>query len=282
MEIPTVTMQNGIKMPSMVVGTFEHREKRHLDVLIRNAVDLGFRAFDTAPSYRNEAVLGEIFDCLIEEGKVRREELFIIDKIDGWQMYQEGGNVVSAVRDALSKLRLDYLDLLLIHWPFPEYFSRTWESFVEIYRSGAAKAIGVCNVRERHLLSLVEETNFMPHVVQIERHPLNTVAGLIGLNQKFGILSQAYSPVCRMIDRIASSSVLVEISQKHSRSVGQIIMRWHIDTGVVPVFMTTKAKRLEEYARVFEFHLGDGDVERISALNKNYKIFLESWGCPGF
>jgi methylglyoxal/glyoxal reductase len=282
MEIPSVNMRNRVKMPSMVVGTFEHREKQHLDALIRNAVDLGFRAFDTAPSYKNEAVLGEIFEELIGDGKVRREDLFIIDKIDGWQMHQGGGNVVSSVKDALSKLRLEYLDLLLIHWPFPEYFSRTWESFVEIYCSGVAKAIGVCNVRERHLLSLVEETDFVPHVVQIERHPLNTVPGLLGLNQKLGILSQVYSPVCRMIDRIASSSVLVEISQKHSRSVGQVIMRWHIDTGVVPVFMTTKASRLEEYARVFEFQLDDADVERISALNRNYKIFLESWGCPGF
>ena len=141
MEIPSVNMRNRVKMPSMVVGTFEHREKQHLDALIRNAVDLGFRAFDTAPSYKNEAVLGEIFEELIGDGKVRREDLFIIDKIDGWQMHQGGGNVVSSVKDALSKLRLEYLDLLLIHWPFPEYFSRTWESFVEIYCSGVAKAI---------------------------------------------------------------------------------------------------------------------------------------------
>jgi len=282
MNIPTVKLRNNVEMPRIVLGTFQHNNRDELRDLIKSALQIGYRAFDTAPSYRNEEVLGSIFEELIADGEVTRGDLFLIDKIDGWQMQQSNGNITEYVEAALSKLRVNYLDLLLIHWPFPEWLVKTWESCIAANKSGIVKSIGLCNVHERHLLSVVDNTEFTPDVVQVERHPLNSMSGLVALNEELGIITQAYSPVCRMIDKLSSSPIIAGIAEKHGRSKGQVIMRWHIDTGVVPVFMTTRSERLEEYKKIFDFHLDASDLSKISMLNENYKIFLESRGCPGF
>ena len=269
-------------MPQLVMGTFQHGNRSTLKNLITSALRLGYYGFDTAPSYQNEEVLGSIFKELIEGGEVTREGVFLIDKIDGWQMQKSRGHITDYLEEALTKLKVNYLDLLLIHWPFPDYLNETWKSFIEVYNSGRVRAIGLCNVRERHLLPLVEQTGFTPHVIQVERHPLNTLSSLVSLNQELGAVTQAYSPICRMIDKISTSAVITTLAEKYGRSAGQVIMRWHIDSKVVPVFMTKRKARLEEYLGIFNFRLDAHDVELISSLNENYKLFLESRGCPGF
>ena len=282
MSIDKIFLREQLNMSSMVLGTFQHKNSSLLEELIRSAVEMGYTAFDTAPSYGNEAQLGQIFQKMLSCGEIDRSDLFVIDKIDGWQMYEGGGEVTRHVEDALRKLQLEYIDLMLIHWPFPEFFHRTWESLARIYATGKVKAIGVCNVRVRHLSGLIDSTGIKPHVVQVERHPLNVMEDLIDYNVVNEIVTQAYSPVCRMHGDLVKSSLLEELAAKYQKSIGQIILRWQVDSGAVPVFMTTKRERLKENLAVFDFRLRREDVFRISAMNKNFKIFLESRGCPGF
>jgi diketogulonate reductase-like aldo/keto reductase len=282
MALPAIQLSNNTQMPSVIVGTFQHRDYSLLKTIVGVSLRNGFAGFDTAPSYQNEAVLGKVLSECMAELSVERKNIYLIDKIDGWQMQQTKGNVEAFVDDALHKLRTDYVDLLLIHWPFPDFFLKTWECFVDLCGRGKARSIGVCNVRNRHLSQLINESGFKPHAVQIERHPLRTAEDILQFNKENGIVTQAYSPVCRMMPDLADSDILNRLSDKYSRSKGQIIMRWHIDTGSVPVFMTQKAGRIKEYAELFDFHLEAQDIHCISGMNADYKLFLESTACPGF
>jgi diketogulonate reductase-like aldo/keto reductase len=280
---PVHTLSNGISAPSIVVGTFQHSNEEELHGLIRHAIKHGYHAFDTAPSYQNELMLGGIFSSLTEAGFIEREELFLIDKIDGWQMHATKGDVRSHVEEALKKLQVNYLDLLLIHWPFPEYFMETWKAFEHLYEAGLARSIGLCNVELRHLERVFQQATIMPHVVQIERHPLNTASDVLTYCHAGGVAVQGYSPVCRMLPKVAHSDVIERIAQKHKKSKGQVIMRWHIDTEVAPVFMTTRHERLVEYAaELHTFQLDGGDIAAINSMNEDFKLFLGSRACPGY
>ncbi|MBT63409.1 MAG: aldo/keto reductase [Puniceicoccaceae bacterium] len=280
---PSYTLSNGVSAPSIIVGTFQHRNEGDLNDLIRHAINHGYRAFDTAPSYQNELMLGNIFSSLLNEGNIRRKDLFLIDKIDGWQMHASKGDVRPYFEEALRKLQLEYLDLLLIHWPFPEYLLETWDVFEQIYNAGLARSIGLCNVEVRHLQRVIQQASIVPHVVQVERHPLNSVSDVITYCHKNGIVVQGYSPVCRMLPKVAASPVIEVIAEKYKKSKGQIIMRWHFDTEVAPVFMTTREERLIEYAdEVQSFRLDEGDIAAINGMNEDFKLFLGSRACPGY
>lgn len=270
-----------MEMPSLIIGTFQNNNYPDLLNVVKAAIESGYRGFDTAPSYHTESSLGQaIHDCMIEFD-LCREDFYISDKIDGWQMQERNGDITSYVETALKQMNMDYFDLLLIHWPFPEYLNNTWDCFQRLYKSGLAKSIGICNVRVRHLIQFLD-ADTLPHVIQIERHPLNACIEEVSFCANYGIKVQAYSPMCRMDYRLQNSPILEKLSQKYNKNVGQIILRWHIDTNVTPVFMTKKPSRICENTDIFDFSLTKDEINNILSLNQNYKIFLESWGCPGF
>lgn len=280
---PHYTLSNGVAAPSIVVGTFQHRNEDDLHGLIRHAINHGYRAFDTAPSYKNESMLGNVFSSLMQEGLIEREDLFLIDKIDGWQMHASKGQVRPYVEEALEKLKVDYLDLLLIHWPFPEYFMETWAAFEELYKAGLARSIGLCNVELRHLQRVAQGGSMLPHVVQVERHPLNSANDVLAYCNENQIAMQGYSPVCRMLSKVANSDVIERIAKKHNQTKGQVIMRWHFDTQVAPVFMTTREERLIEYTEIVQtFRLDQGDIAALNGMNEDFRLFLASRACPGY
>jgi diketogulonate reductase-like aldo/keto reductase len=266
----------------MVAGTFGYRTSSDLLQLLKDSLELRFNHFDTSPSYSNHAQLGEALSTIFSTGGVKREDVFLIDKIDGWQMQETEGKVAGHVADALRDLKTEYMDLLLIHWPFPSFLVETWQSFEELKKQGVAKSIGVCNVEMRHLNRLLEKAKTPPDFVQNERHPLNQAEEVSNFCLSQGISLQAYSPVCRMVPKIAESLALQAIASAHGRSLGQVIMRWHLQSGVSPVFMTTKRERLVEYRQTYDFELTPDDMSRIDAMNEDYKLFLPSRACPGF
>lgn len=272
----------GPELPAMAAGTFGYRTSGDLLRLLRDAIDFGFNHFDTAPSYSNHDLLGDALSKVLSSSLARRDELFLIDKIDGWQMHETKGCVRQHVERALEKLNTDYIDLLLIHWPFPSYFLETWQTFVELRRLGIARNIGLCNVELRHLQYLLGNTSTKPQFVQIERHPLNQEQDVVNFCRQAEISIQAYSPVCRMIPNIVESRALGSIASTHGRSIGQVIMRWHLQSGVSPVFMTTKRDRLKEYRETYHFRLSDQEMSLIGEMNEDYKLFLGSRACPGF
>ena len=268
--------------PWIYMGTFQNRDFEMLLNNIQIGIENGVVGFDTAPSYKSEEILGKVLNTLIAKGIVKREELFISDKVDAWQMQEGNGQMLKYVQDALTKMHLDYLDLVLVHWPIPEFLYATIRSLKELKEKGLIRNIGVCNVRLGHLKRIQSNVGFLPDFIQNEIHPLNTCDEVVNWCNDNNISIMAYSPLCRMNKKVLESSTLKELSKKYNKTIGQIILRWHLERGVTPVFMTHNPKRIAENAAIRDFSLDKNDIERINAMNENYKIFLESNGCPAY
>lgn len=260
--------------PNMVIGTYKMPSFEVMESVVHCCFENNIAAFDTAPSYGTESMLGKA----IQEN-CNGHNFFCSDKIDAIQMYE--GKIKEHVEGRLQMMSLDSFDLLLIHWPLPQYLERTWQQMQELKDEGKIKKIGICNVRVRHLEKFAKE-NIVPDYIQIERHPLNTCDEELAYCKDNHIKVMAYSPLGQMLPKIKTSSVLNELAKKYSKNVGQIILRWHIDSGVIPVFGTTKPKRLKENIDIRDFKLSQDEIASINGMNENLKIFLESWGCPKF
>ncbi len=277
-----ILTKNG-KTVEMMFGTgaSSHKEQDALCAVIRTALENGIRGFDTAPSYRTEEVLGKSLKRCMSELEIGREGLFIQTKVDAWQMMESGEEIRRYVTEIMKKMGLDYLDSLLVHWPVPEYLVKTWKCFVGLKADGLVRSIGICNVRMRQLDSFLNY-DIMPEVVQIERNPLRTCDREIDFCRANGITVQAYSPLCKMHEDIRTSSFLANLSEKYGKSIGQIVLKWHMATGVVPIFTSKNSKRIMEYSSLSGFELGRDDIAGINGMNKDYKMYLEAVACPGF
>ncbi|MCM1078507.1 MAG: aldo/keto reductase [Bacteroidales bacterium] len=270
-----------METPKLMIGTFQNKNYKSLLDVVRVSVENGFFGFDTAPSYGTELYLGRAIRECCNAMNLKRENFFLSDKVDAWQMYKSDGEIRPYVENALKKIDTEYIDLLYIHWPIDKYLDKTWRCFMELVSEGIVKNVGICNVRVRHLKQW-ESRGINPNYVQIERHPLRTCSAELDYCAQHKIKVFAYSPLCRMHPMIKDSSYLESLSEKYKKKVAQIILRWHIDSGVIPVFMSTKPSRIKENIDIFDFSLTDEEINVISSMNQNYKIFLESWGCPGF
>lgn len=245
----------------------------------RSAMSHGILQFDTAPSYKTEEILSKaIFLCRQELG-ISREACSIQTKIDPIQMYN--GRVEEYFKGKLLSMGLDYVDALLIHWPLQKYFLQTWESLQKLKDNKYVKNIGICNLRVRHLKNLLEQ-GIVPDILQIERHPLNIFEEERAFCKRHNIQLQDYSPLCKMHPRIHENVEIRQIAKKYNRNVGQVVLRWHIDTGAFPVFTSTKPERVEQYSQLEDFSLTQNEIDTISSLNCNHKLYLESLVCPGF
>ncbi len=268
--------------PSVMIGTFTVTDINTLNAVVSQAIDSGCAAFDTSPSYKNERILGDIISSKISSG-IPRDSFFIADKIDVWQMHESRGNVEGFVDKALLDMKLNYFDQLLIHWPYEEYLLQTWSCFEKLLIKGKVKKIGLSNVNKRIIDKI---TNNYPtikiDVVQIEISPLRVAIEDTVHFFKKGIVVEAYSPMARMINEVKYSDILNNIANKYSKSVPQIILRWHIERNVIPVFTTSKPDRIKTNLAIYDFCLTDREVQQINCLNEDWKIFPESFGCPGF
>ena len=260
-------------------GASAAKDYEGLNKVVSCAISCGIRTFDTAPSYGVESILAKVLRENIQKLSLKREDFRIQTKIDAWQMMN--GNIEKFVDDALQKMNFQYIDNLMIHWPLPDYLNDSWNKMKKLKQSGKIKKIGICNVRSRHL-KLYKEQGILPDVIQIERNPLRTCEREVEFCKKNNIDVQAYSPLCKMDKRLSESLIVKTISEKYNKNIGQIILRWHIDTGVMPIFTSTKEQRIVQYTDLFDFSLNEDEITNISSMNINYKFYLESCLCPGF
>lgn len=272
-----------LDIPKIMLGTFNVNNYTQMNNMIKTALENGCYAFDTSPSYGTEEMLGR---ALIENKELykSREKIFISTKIDGIQMYETNGNIDEFVLESLKKLQIKYIDLLLVHWPFEKYLENTWKSMERLYEQGLVKSIGICNVNKRVMEKFKNRNIFKkysPQVIQNEISPLRTCDEEIKYYKSNNLAVQAYSPLCRMNEEIKNSEILKSLVKKYNKNVGQIILRWHIDREIIPIFTSTKPERIKSNLDIFDFKLNNEDIELINSMNKNYKIFLESYGCPG-
>lgn len=249
--------------------------------VVSAGLQCGFRAFDTARDYGNEDTVGRVISECIRELHIPRDEVFITTKIGNSQ--QILGNIEEQIEISLKNLRMDYVDLWLMHWPYPDYYVDTYHKMENVYRTGKVRAIGMANYRLRHFDKLFNSgLEVVPHCVQYECHPMRTAEEILSFCQDKRIAVQAYSPICRMIPEIRDNKELTGLAAGYHKTVAQIILRWHIQRGTVPVFKSVKPERLLENIDIFDFELTDEDMSVISSLDQDYKYHLESASCPGY
>ena len=275
-----IKLNNGVMMPP-IVETTNWMDYPQMKALVTEGLKVGFRAFDTARDYGNEPIVGRVMkECLAEQG-LKREDIFITTKIGNGQ--QRLGNIEEQIDISLRNLQTDYVDLWMMHWPYPGYYVDTWHKMEKVYKSGKVRAIGMANYRVRHFDHLFEAgVEVMPHCVQMELHPMRTADDIVAYCKERDIAIQAYSPLCRMIAKIRDSKELQEIAANHGKSIPQVILRWHIQNKTVPVFKTLKPHRLKENFDIFGFELADDEMKMVASLDEDYKYHLESASCPGY
>ena len=286
-------------MPSVILGTYPLRN-RAMDVAVDAALGCGYRGFDTAHLYRNEDSLGRSLEKLMPKHGVKRKEIFITTKVSEDHIAGAPGTTLftasfrgekkdirkivnTQVEESLAKLKSDYIDLLLIHWPIADYFGEIWQTFGEIYTSGKVRAIGVSNCFEWHLKKLLDAGGPMPMVNQIERHPLNTQQGMIYLCNKLGIRVEAYSPLRFGGHRQKKlPPTLLKLAEKYQKSVAQIVLRWDLQQGVIPLPKSRTPQRIAENIAIFDFALTADELTQIDLLNENYAFLPGEDNCRGW
>jgi diketogulonate reductase-like aldo/keto reductase len=257
----TVVLHNGVKMPWLGLGVFKVNEGEEVVQSVKAAIKNGYVSIDTAAIYGNEEGVGRA----IKESGVSREELFITTKL--WNTEQGYDTTLKAFEASMEKLGLDYLDLYLIHWPGKNKYKDTWKAFEKLYKDGRIRAIGVSNFHIHHLADLLSSAEIKPMINQVEYHPHLTQKELHAFCKKEGIQLEAWSPLKR--GQLLNDPVLMEIAQKHQKSVAQVILRWDLQNEVVTIPKSIKEHRIIENANVFDFELTKEDMERIDGLNQN-------------
>ncbi|RAL22100.1 aldo/keto reductase [Thermoflavimicrobium daqui] len=264
----TTTLHNGVKMPWLGIGVFKVEEGPVLVNAVKAAIKHGYRSVDTAAIYENEEGVGKGIQEGLEEAGISREELFVTSKV--WNADLRYESTIAAYETSLKKLGLEYLDLYLIHWPVEGKYKDAWRALETLYKEGRVKAIGVSNFQIHHLEELMKDAEIKPMVNQVERHPRLTQKELQSFCQNNDIQLEAWSPL--MQGQLLSNEVLQEIADKHNKSVAQIILRWHLQHGVVIIPKSTKEHRIVENANVFDFELTKEEMQIIDDLNQNYRV----------
>lgn len=257
----TVTLHNGVEMPQFGLGVYKVEEGRQVEDTVKNAINLGYRLIDTAAFYENEEGVGRA----IRESGVPREELFITTKV--WNTEQGYEQTLAAFEKSLNKLDLEYIDLYLIHWPVKGKYLDTWRALEELYKAGKVKAIGVSNFQIHHLKDIMENSAEKPVVNQVELHPRMSQEELRSFCNEHNIKVEAWSPIAR--GRILEDSLINKIADRHGKSAAQVILRWHLQNGVIIIPKSVHEERLRENADIFDFELNNEEMKQINSLNKN-------------
>lgn len=263
----TYTLRNGVEMPGLGLGVWKVEDEKELIGAVHAALDTGYIHIDTAAVYGNEQYVGE---AVVTSGR-KREDLFITTKL--WNSEHRFDDALRAFDESLKKLRTDYVDLYLIHWPTPRFddYVEAWRALIRLNEEKRARAIGVCNFKPAHLERLEKETGIIPAVVQVECHPLLQQTELLEYCRGKGIRMEAYSPLLTgHLGDVADS--LTAIAQKHGKTPAQVCIRFQIERGVVVIPKSVHANRIAENAGVFDFSLDEEDMKAIAALNRDHRF----------
>lgn len=266
-----VKLNNGVEMPMEGFGVFQVPEDQCEQVVL-DAIETGYRLFDTASSYKNEKAVGNAVRKAISAGMVKREDLFITTKAYIQQMGYE--KTVQAFYESLSKLELAYMDLYLIHMPLGDYYG-AWRALEDLYEAGKIRAIGVCNFDGARLMDLCYNARIRPMVNQIERHPHYQRAEELAIMKKFNIQPEGWAPFAEGLKGMFTEPVLQKIAEKHGKTVPQIILRWDIQQGIVIIPKSVHKNRMEENMAIWDFELDRDDMKQIEGLNQNMPSMLD-------
>lgn len=262
MQIPTITTNNGLKLPAIGFGTY--RLKGALGVnAITSALNIGYRLLDTAFNYENEGTVG----TAIKRSGIPREQIIISSKLPGrHHHYQEA---LKTIQESLYRAGLDYYDLYLIHWPNPKrgLYLEAWQALITAQKMGLIREIGVSNFLPEHIDHLIEQTGVIPAVNQIELHPYFSERQLRKYDQQHQIVTWAWSPLGRA-NAVLKDHIIAGIAQDFNRSISQVILRWETQIGVLPIPKSAHSIRQLENYQIFDFELSPTQVQTISNLDR--------------
>lgn len=260
--IPEITLNDGYKMASIQFGTFQMRGGEGLQQTLA-AIKDGYRGLDTATNYDNEGMVGEA----IRRSGIPRSEFFVTSKLPG--KYHQYDEATKAIQESLYRLGLDYLDLYLIHWPLPkrDHYVEAFQAMIDAKKRGLIRSIGVSNFEPEHLDRLIKETGVTPAVNQIEVHPYWNNERMLKADKERGIVTEAWSPLGRGSAAL-KEPIIQELAKKYNKNVGQIILKWHNQRGIIPVPRSSNLVHQRANKDIFDFKLTDEEMKAINALTK--------------
>lgn len=267
MEYKVLT--NGIKMPMEGFGVFQVRDKEECKESVLNAIRAGYRLIDTAASYTNEDAVGEAVREAIAEGICTRKELFITSKM--WvQDMQNYEMAKKAIDHSIETLGVEYLDLYLLHQAMKDYFS-AWRAMEDAYKEGKLRAIGVSNFYPHVLTNFCETVAIRPMVNQIEMHPYFTQEPALKVMEEYQVVPEAWAPLGGGRHNPFDNEMVKEIAVTHGKTVGQVVLRWNVQRGVVVIPKSVHKTRIEENFQIWDFILTEEEMQRISSLDLGYQ-----------
>lgn len=264
-----VTLANGIKMPILGYGVYQVT-KEECERCVLDALKAGYRSLDTAQSYFNEEEVGSA----IQKSGVPRNDIFLTSKV--WVEHYGYEACKKSVEESLRKLQTDYLDLMLLHQPFSDYYG-AWRALEDLYEEGKLRAIGISNFYPDRMVDIASFARIRPMVNQVETHPHNQQIEAKKWMDKYGVQIEAWAPFGEGRGGLFENPVLLEIGKKYGKSVAQVMLRWHIQRGVVVIPKSTHYDRMVQNLDVFDFTLTEDDMDKITALDKNESSFFSHY-----
>lgn len=256
-------LSNGVKMPSIGFGTYKAGSDEETAKIIKYALKIGYRQIDTASFYGNEVGIGNG----IKESGINREDIFLVTKL--WNDDHGYDKTIEAFNKSLERLQVDYIDLYLIHWP-NKLNSETWKAFEHLYKTGKVKSIGVCNFKIGHLEELKKTAEIMPMVNQVEIHPQSSKNDMLRYCEENNIQLVAWSPIMR--GKLFSNELILGLAEKYKKTIAQIILRWHVQRGIIPIPKSSNEGRIKENLSIFDFKLSNDDMSIIDSLNEGDNV----------
>ena len=265
-----VTLNNGLKMPKVGFGVYQIKNQEQCKQAVLDAIDVGYRLIDTAQSYGNEEAVGKA----IQETQVPRSELFITTKV--WLSNYGYEKAKASVEESLKKMQLDYIDLVLLHQPFNDYYG-AYKALEDLYKEGKIKAIGVSNFYPDRLVDLAIFSDVKPAVNQVEVNVFHQQTTAQTYNKKYEVQMEAWAPFAEGRNNMFTNPELKAIGDKYGKSIAQVILRWLVQRGIVPLAKSVKKERMQENINIFDFELSDEDMAVIAKMDKKESSFFDHY-----
>ena len=262
------SLSNDVELPMIGYGTFQIKDAAQCEQCVSEALEAGYRLFDTAASYENEAAIGRA----LRGSRVPRDEWFVTTKL--WVQDAGYDGTLKAFDSSLKQLGLDYIDLYLIHQPFGDYYG-AWRAMEEAYKEGKLKAIGVCNFYPNRLADLCETVEVKPAVNQVELHPFFQQENALALMKQYGVHPEAWGPFAEGNHGIFTHPVLTKIGQKYGKSAAQVALRWNVQRGVTVIPKSVHKERMEQNMAIWDFQLSNEDMAEIAGLDIGHSEIVD-------
>ena len=262
------SLSNGVKLPMIGYGTFQIKDAAQCEQCVYEALEAGYRLFDTAASYENEVAIGRA----LRGFRVPRDEWFVTTKLWVQDASYEGAK--KAIETSMQKLGLDYIDLYLLHQPMGDYIG-AYRAMEEAYKEGKLKAIGVCNFYPNRLADLCETVEVKPAVNQVELHPFFQQENALALMKQYGVHPEAWGPFAEGNHGIFTHPVLSAIGQKYGKSAAQVALRWNVQRGVTVIPKSVHKERMEQNMAIWDFQLSNEDMAEIAGLDIGHSEIVD-------